>query len=340
VDEAVIVIADLYLQPGELTPEIAAAAGSLPGLEYAGRFGERERLSAGWRDWLARRLGRGDLAGVSVAAVAGAAVPHDRNAAAATRWIATPVALVAGLTRVHLERGGIMRLAPAEQAALAEDFHHAFAGAGVTLQSLSDGQFLAVTEHLAATETVEPARCAGAELAVPRGRAAAPLLRLAAEIEMWLHGTAFNAARSARGEPPVTGLWLWGATGEALPAAAAQRPVVANGGARRKVTAFGSDAFVAGLVHLDGGMLEALPEQSETVFAAPRAGLTVVVAQLAATREASVLDARLVRPALAALDAGALGSLTLIANDARVTLGRRSGLRRWRRARPGLAAFA
>jgi hypothetical protein len=343
-DEAVIVIADLYLQPGELTPRLAAAPGLLPGLEYVGRFGERERLTAGWRGWLAHWLGRGDLAAVSVAGIAAAALPAggDRET---TRWIATPVELIAGLTRVHLERRGLVRLAPAEQAALADDFHRAFAGAGHGLQPLGDGQFLAMTRGVAALETVEPAHCAGTELAVPRGPAAAPRLRLVAEIEMWLHGTALNEARTARGDAPVTGLWLWGATGEALPAAAAGRRAAADRGARRGVAAFGSDAFVAGLMHLDGGALEALPAQAGTLFTDPRAGRSVIVTRLAADQEAAgqeagALDGRLVRPALAALGAGSLGRLTLIANDVRITLGRYGGLKRWRRPRAGLAAFA
>jgi hypothetical protein len=339
-DEAVIVIADLYLQSGEPAAELAAAPGSLPGLEYAGRFGARERLPATWRAWLAHWLGRGDLAGVSVAAVAAAAAPAGGNAVATTRWIATPVELVAGLTRVHLDRRGIVRLAPADQEALADAFHRTFAGAGLVLQPLSDGQFLAVTEGLAAIDTVEPARCAGAELVVPQGPAAAPVLRLMAEIEMWLHGAALNAARAARGEPQVTGLWLWGATGEALPPAAVRPASAANDGTRRRVAAFGSDAFVAGLLHLDGSALGALPEPPGTVFTDPHAEHTMVVAQLAAEPEAAALDGRLIRPALAALADGRFGRLTLIANDARITLGRRSGLKRWRRPRAGLAAFA
>ena len=55
---------------------------------------------------------------------------------------------------------------------------------------------------------------------------------------------------------------------------------------------------------------------------------------------AAALDRRMIQPALAALGDGSLERLTLIANDTRVTLGRHSGLRLWRRARPGLAAFA
>ena len=340
-----IVIPDLYLRSDELPGGPPAAAGALAGLEYAGRFGERERLGAGWREWLARWLGRGDLAGVSVAAVAAGAA----SSAAATRWIATPVELVAGLTRVHLDRRGIVRLTTAEQAILADAFHRTFAGSGFVLQPLSDGQFLAVTPGIAAVETTEPARCAGGLLVVPQGPAAAPLLRLIAEIEMWLHGAALNEARAARGAARVTGLWLWGATGAALPAARPPR-TAANGERHGATAAFGSDAFVAGLLSLDGRALQPLPERPAAVFADSSAERAVVVAELAGELPGEVawslpaavaaLDGRLIQPALAALRGGSLGKLALIANDTRIAVGRLSGMKRWRRPRAGLAAFA
>jgi hypothetical protein len=344
VHEAVIVISDLYLSSEELPGAPAAEPGGLAGLEYAGRFGERERLDAGWREWLARWLGRGDLAAVSVAAVAGAAAGDD----AATRWIATPVELVAGLTRVHLDRRGVVRLTPEEQAALADAFHRTFAGSGARLQPLSDGQFLAVTPGIAAVATAEPARFAGGVLAVPQGAAAAPLLRLIAEIEMWLYGAALNEVRLKRGAAPVTGLWLWGATGAALPA------VGPAGGAARAdrsgaTAAFGSDAFVSGLLSLDGRAMQPLPQRPESVFADQSAQRALVVVELAGElpgeewslpAAAAALDRRLIQPALAALRDGPLERLTLIANDTRLVVGRRSGLKRWRRPRAGLAALA
>jgi hypothetical protein len=360
VHEAVIVIPDLYLPSDELPGEPAAEPGALAGLEHAGRFGERQQLGAGWREWLARWLGRGDLAGVSVAAVAAAAPvstagEDSRPAAAAaggdaaTRWIATPVELVAGLTRVHLERRGLLRLTPEEQAMLADAFHRTFSGSGFRLQPLSDGQFLAITPGIAAVATPEPARCAGGLLVVPQGAAAAPLLRLIAEIEMWLHGAALNEARAARGAARVTALWLWGAAGAALPAAGSPRGV--SGGDRPGATAaFGSDAFVSGLLALDGRALQRLPDRTEKLFADPATERTVIVAQLAGelpgegawslTAAAAGLDRRLIQPALAALRDGSLARLTLIANDTRIALGRLSGMKRWRRPRAGLAAFA
>jgi hypothetical protein len=361
VHEAVIVIADLYLQSGDLPGQPAAGSDALAGFEYAGRFGERERLGAGWRQWLAHWLGRDDLAGVSVAAVAAAALSggagKDARAAtitaggaAATCWIATPVELVAGLTRVHLDRRGLVRLTAEEQAALADAFHRTFAGSGLALQPLRDGQFLAVTPGIAALATTEPARCAGGELVVPHGPPAAPLLRLMAEIEMWLHGAALNQARAARGAAPVTGLWLWGAAGTGLPAAPERSARTASGGRHGATAAFGSDAFVAGLLHLEGCALQPLPERPEAVFADSTAERVLVSAAVAAdlsgeepwalTAAAAVLDRRLIRPALRALRDGLLGRLTLIANDTRLAVGRRSGMKRWRRPRAGLAAFA
>jgi len=359
VHEAVIVIADLYLQSGELQGELAADAGALTGLEYVGRFGERERLAGGWRRWLAHWLGRGDLAGVPVATVAAAALaggggasarggPAGASAEQATCWIATPVELVAGLTRVHLDRRGIVRLAPDEQAMLAEAFERSFAGSGLRLEPLSDGQFLAVTPGVAAVTTTEPARCAGGVLTVPRGPAAAPLLRLIAEIEMWLHGAALNRARTARGAAAVTGLWLWGATGETH--AASAPGAAGNGNRHGAIAGFGSDAFVAGLLRLAAGALRPLPAPADAVFADPGSERVVVVAELAGglppeepwilSAAAAALDRQLIRPAVAALTGGSLERLTLIANDTRVAVGRRSGLKRWRRARVGLGAFA
>ncbi len=355
--EAVIVITDLYLQSGELPGELTADPGALAGLEYAARFGERERLAGSWRAWLAHWLGRGDLAGVPVAAVAALAsgagdgvrgATARAGAEGATRWIATPVELVAGLTRVHLDRRGIVRLAPDEQAAFAEAFQRTFAGSGLALEPLSDGQFLAVTPGIAALATTEPARCAGGVLVVPQGPAAAPLLRLMAEIEMWLHGAALNRSRAARGAAAVTGLWLWGASGEELPASAVRAAAV-NGHRHGALGAFGADAFVAGLLRLAGHVLRPLPDPPADVFADPDTERVVVVAELSGTlpREepwalsaaAAALDRRLVRPAVAALTGGSLERLTLVANDTRVAVGRRSGLKRWRRARAGLGAF-
>ena len=345
--ELVIVIPDLYLPPeaGAL-PATALSSGRFRGLESAGRFGERAALGEGWRAWLAQLLGRPDLRQVAAAQVAAAAVRElPAAAAAATRWIATPLHLTAGLARVHLDHRGVLALSAAELAALAGAFTHTFGSAGVSLTPLPSGDFLLTTPGVAPLPTVEPARCVGADLAqaLPQGGAAAPLRRLVTEIEMWLHAQPLNEARQQRREPPVTTLWPWGAEGGPLPAAVAAPPW-------QLPLACGRDAWLAGVWQLGGGACRSLPERLEELLAEEPLERAVIVAGVAAELQRPVpasaadalarLDERLIAPALAALRGGRLLRATLILNDVRVTLGRTSRFKLWRRARAGLASFA
>ena len=350
VREIVIVIADLYLPPGANGTSVAggAALEAVPGIECAARFGERMALQHGWREWLAHALGREDLASAAPACIAAAAAevaPGGAPAgASSTMWIATPLQLTAGAARLHLDHRGILRLPRAELAALAAAFQDTFAGSGITLTPLSSGDFLLTTAGIAAVATTEPARWAGKDVAeaLPRGPAAAPLRRLMAEIEMWLHGQALNEARIRRGEPPVTTLWPWGAEGRAV------RPERRE--ARTTLRAFGAEPYVSGLWHLQADVCRALPERLEDVLADKHALGVVLVVELGQESQTDQhytlaqslarLDARFVSPALKALRHGEVSSVTLIANDTRVTLRRRSHLRLWRRARAGWRSFA
>jgi hypothetical protein len=347
--EAVIVIADLYLQPGDRQQPLETEGAALAGLAHVARFGERAHLERGWRPWLSCWLGRADLADLAVAQVAAAVEATAASGPPPTRWIATPVQLIAGLTRLHLPRDGILRLSPGEQAALASAFERAFAATELKLRALSDGQLLLTTPRLAPIATTEPARCAGGEVQVPQGLAAAPLLRLTAEIEMWLHGEPLNEARRRRGAPTISGLWLWGAGGMSMPAVPA-RTAAAGSAVSGSVLAYGEDSWLRGLRRLDAADLRPIPEPAESLFTAPGIERAVAVVELAGAARAqepwllqatvAALDERLVRPALAALRAGALERLTLIANDTRISLGRLSALKRWRARRPALEAFA
>lgn len=341
-----MIVTDLYLpQSAAALPSAPDGADAMPGIAFVTRFGARRRFAGGWRAWLAGWLGREDLAQAAPASVA--AAPLALPAATATRWLATPVHLVAGLSSVHLEPRGIVRLPPPERATLCAAFARTFGEAGLRLWPLSGGDFLLETPGIAPLPTTEPARCLGADvrLRLPRGAAAASLLRLTTEIEMWLHAEPLNAARRARGAQPVTQLWLWGSAGSAAPAAAA---------AGAADLAFGEDAYLAGLWHLQGGACHALPPQLDPLpglllerGAGARAVLSVEAGgelagisawQLAAALAA--LDRRFVSPALQALEAGVLARFRLMANDTCVSLTRRSALKRWRRRRAPLAAFA
>jgi hypothetical protein len=345
VREIVIVIPDLFLPPGADAAAARAAipGGSVPGLEYAGRFGARAALAEGWRAWLARHIGRADLVHVAPARVAAAALPAAAEAVSRLDtprggvWIATPVHLMAGLSRVHLEAHGILRLRAAELAALAAEFERTFGGATHTLYPLPSGQLLLFTAQMSACVTTEPARAAGGDLAraLPQGAAGAALRRLGAEIEMWLHALPLNAERTRRGELPVTALWPWGAEGVT---SAALQP---SGAALRLL---GSDPWLDGLARLAGADTAA-PLPAALAADEEGAGLEVwtvaLGAALASAGSGSLaealarLDADYVSPALGALRRGRARSVTLLANDTRLTLKRHSALKRWRRARAG-----
>src|SRR5215472_14236819 len=261
VDELVIVIPDLY-QPRELS-------GAIPGLETVARFGARTRLAAGWRRWLLGDIGRVDLEGVAPACIAAAALDPALAAAFAnsqtlsvTSWIATAVHLHAGLTRVHFDQRGLLRLTAAEQAILAADFAGTFGSSDQMLAPLPSGEFLLSTPGVPPLATEEPGRAACGELdqLMPSGTAAAPLRRLLAEIEMWLHALPLNEARRSRGHLPITALWPWGAAGRIVrPEQRALSEMPAG---------FGRDAWLAGLWRLNGAACRTPPEHLDQVLAA------------------------------------------------------------------------
>jgi hypothetical protein len=334
VRELVIVITDLYPAAGAVAVQRSAAP-ALPGLAHATRFGERSQVTRGWRDWLVRRLDRAELAAVApanIAAAAAAAAGGDVR----SQWIATPVYLQAGISQVHLDHRGVLRLRAAALARLAAGFARTFAGAGLELVPLPSGEFLLRAAAIPAVETREPERCAGAEIgaSLPRGAAAAALRRTAAEIEMWLH------AQSSAAE--VNALWLWGAQGAGL------GPDAVRTGAN-PWRAFGADAYLDGLMALQGARCEPLPPGLGSLLQANAAADVVLALRVAEELQSEMpvsfteglarLDERFIAPAVAALRSGSLARLTLIANDRALTLGRRSALRVWRRARAPLEAL-
>jgi hypothetical protein len=336
--ELIIVITDVYLPPEDADALYRGRAGPA-GIEYAARFGERTVLAQGWRPWLARYLGREDLAPLPAARIAAALLPGGRG----TEWIATPLHLSTGFSSVHLDHRGLLRLAPGELGALAVGFERAFADSGWSLSPLPCGEFLLRTPGIAAVATPEPARFAGGQMppALAAGAQGVALRRAAAEIEMWLHAQSPGAQPPHAGQFGANTLWPWGASGAGGEAVRRTRP--------EPVAGFGCDAYLQGLWYLCGLQCRPLPEAVPGLLrgAERRTVLTLsVAAELRAsmpmqfTEALAALDARFIAPALAALRAGELAVLTLIANDTALSVRRGSALKRWRRARPGLAGFA
>jgi hypothetical protein len=354
VREIVIVVADLYLEPGlpgrpamriagELASQAAPVPGESPGvgIEHLTRFGSSHPLKDGWRAWVARWLGlpqHASAAPASVAAAELAGLPAERAV-----WLATPLHLIAGLASVHFDRRSLLRLPPAELEALAVDFGETFGGSGLELHPLASGELLlSGAAGSVASITTEPARLLLMPMAdaLPAGDGAPALRRLTAEIEMWLHGHPLNEERPRRGVPPVSTLWIWGG-GAPAPAIATQQIAAA---------AFAADAYVRGLWRLAGGESAAMPVDWQTVIDEARVERVLGVVEVAellhahpAWRLADALaeiDRRWLSPSLGALHRGVLDRLVLVANDRCLTLRALNRWRLWRRRRPGLEGLA
>ena len=341
--EIVIVISDLFLPP-QLEPAasavvpLRAAGGSWPGIEHVARFAHSRPLSEGWRAWVARWLGLGAYADRPAASIAAASL---QGSAAPACWLATPLHLIEGLTRVHVDWRCRLRLRPEERQWLGAGFTETFRGSGFELIGLESGEFLLGAPALAPVRTLEPARLPLAVMAesLPSGEGAAALRRLGAEIEMWLHTHPLNAERVRRGEPSVSTLWVWGGGGPAV-----QAPVPVPAAAPHAV--FGSDAYVQGLCRLAGIESRPVPCAWAGGAGAPRTLCAVdLLDGLRGEGGTGVLDAladldrRLIAPWVDVLRQGGIERLRLLANDRLWSLRAADRWRLWRRRRTGLGGL-
>jgi hypothetical protein len=360
VGEIVIVVTDLYLEPGltgkaqaaAMAREVGPPAGSwvsdasaagAAGVEHLARFAQRTVLREGWRAWVARWAGLPQYAGAAPASVA--AAPHAAAAASRAVWLATPLHLTAGLTSVHFDRRSILRLARAESEALAVSFRDTFRGSGFELHPLASGELLLCgPAGSAPSRTTEPARMllTSIDEALAVGAGAAALRRLGAEIEMWLHAHPINAQRADRGAPVIATLWLWGGGAPALAPPIPARALLD--------VAFGSDAYVQGLWRLAGGETRPMPVDFSAVVREARAQRALSVVEVAELLQSepswgladalAQIDRRLVSPALDALHRGELERLALLANDRCLAVRAADRWRLWRRKRTALEGLA
>ncbi len=303
-----------------ILPVASAAARAVlaPPLARARR---RALAGAGWRAWLAGRIGRADLALQPAAGLAAAAAGVPRAAA----WFATPVALLAAVDHVRMPIGGWLELEADEAQALASDFARVFDGAGLALTAAGAEGFL-LTGVSTTAITFDPARVLGGDIApwLPAGEGAAPLRRIGTEIEMWLHEHAVNRARTRRGAAALAALWLWGgaSTGSATPAPHRSRAPA------RRVRGYGSDSWLRGLWHETGRALDGPGRSFAELELAGDADTVVVV------REGvdDSVAARWVEPALAALAARHIDAVEVLADERVFRLGRFDLVKPWRHA--------
>ena len=351
--EVAIILSDLYLaaegRGGVDDRDAAVPKDALPALARFARYAGVSPLVGDWRGWLASWLGRADLAAACnstpavIAAAALPAVPH------ASVWLATPLHLVAGLTSVHLDYRGLLKVDDAALEILRADFDATFAERGFSLHRLPAGGLLAAgPEFTSMPHTVDPARLLGGGIAgsTVQGPGAARLLMLGAELEMWLHAHPLNAARARRREAPLTTLWLWGG-GKPLSAQSMAASILTAHPDSTFLTVFGEDPVAAGLCALSGARLRP-PAASAHALLSSGAARSAAVIELFRTDKPQPatlldllqhLDEMLLAPVINALKDGAVRQVTLIANDRCSVLTARDGLRFWRRSRGPWAAL-
>jgi len=324
-----LILSDLYVLDEAGRGASLPPTHALPNLEWLLRFADSPDLIGDWRGWLLNQTPPG-FQGQSVAGISAYGCIDDRNIE--STWLATPVALEARLDHVRLLDRGLLRLDESEREKCRDEFSRIF---GPTYQLRDGGERAFYLSGLPANRvgTSDPARLLGNEIgpALP-GREAGELRRLWAEIEMWLHGAAFNVARERAGKRRVSALWVWG--GEPL-----QGDLVVSGPAASAY--LGGDPLIDALNRIHGaesGGSSSAPLRLADVD--PR--LTDMVVEFAAltgspqeTLEA--LDENWFAPARAALEIGDLRQVELIANDRCFRIGARPQWRVWRRHQHWLA---
>ena len=263
--------------------------------------------------------------------------------ASSTVWLATPLHRIAGLTTLHLDRRSILHFTAAEAEGFALDFNRTFGNdptLPLRLHDFPGGSLLLEAPANVMAMTTEPARALvrGLQDSMPQGPQATAFKRLSAEVEMWLYDHPLNTFRIKRGDRPVNAFWFWG--GGPIDG----RPQRSPPNARASLRLFGIDPYLAGLAGLTGGpFLNGLPKIFPDVANTQRTVFLTQLNPLLHTHPTgSVFDAvaeidrRFIAPALAALHAGAVESLTLVANDIELTVRRHDRLKFWRRSKPTL----
>jgi len=326
-----LILSDLYLSEVAGRGVRLPPTHELPNLEWLLRFADPPRPIGDWRRWLIEQTPPGwQQASIAACSSYGYLDVQDLKSA----WFATPVALEARLDHVRLLDRGLMHLNEPERAGFRDEFARIF---GPTCQLKDGGARTFFLTGLPAMDvrTTDPARLLGSEIgpSLP-AREAGDLRKLWAEIEMWLHGAAFNAARERAGKRRISALWIWG--GDPMP-----RVFGESGLAARRY--LGGDPLIESLGRRGEaleGSARAAPMRMQEV-SATGGDVVVEFAALTGAPHESLpsLDAHWFAPARSALASGELERLDLVANDRCLRIRARQQWKLWRRNRHWLASL-
>jgi hypothetical protein len=178
----------------------------LPGLTQLLRRATALPRSSGWRAGALAALGAGS--NTAACAVAARAVPAIAPGTQAC--FATPLHVLAGISRVHLPPGGLLELEPAEAKAWQAAFNAEFGPQAQLHAAAPGGAWILVAPFAQAAQDAAPESLMGEALErAPAADEAQRALRLlGAEVEMWLAAHALNREREARHEPVLNVIWF------------------------------------------------------------------------------------------------------------------------------------
>jgi len=238
---------------------------------------------------------------VAIAPLAALGAGLDPGASYVLR--ADPVSLVAGRSDVVLA-ARIDDLDADESGALMATIDAHFGRDGLAFRAARPDAWFVLVDHTPDLSTTPLSLVRDAIYPwLPAGTDSPRWRRWLSEMQMLLHDHPANVAREARGRAPVTGIWIseGGRIGEME-----QRPATAM-----FATSGAAGDVARGLARLHGNAVDAPPEN----FAAlPAHGSAAVVLDPASIANASLLQANWLGPVVAALEQGALASLSLLAD--------------------------
>ncbi len=261
-------------------------------------------------------------------------------------WLrADPVELRMEHSRLVLARA-VSDLDAAEAQALIAALNRHFACDGIALLAPSPRRWYLRADRAPGISTTPLARALHRDIEahLPQGSAALDWHRVINEAQMVLHEHAVNEAREARGAGTVNSVWLWGggtapAVGHppyhaAWGADALTRSLAAAAGIARHDLAGDGAAWLTAAAAADDNHLLVLDPLADALRTG---GIAAWRKQLA------MLERDWIAPLAAALRAGKISAITLVANNSdgvlETTLTPARWWRLWRRARP-LASYA